>query len=545
MVFEPPGGGGSFPSEIRNAADFSGADGGAQIQNAINDLPGHGVVVVGPEGPDDVSGSTADFSDIPTAMQQNAWQYSSAISVPSYVTVIAHNALIFQSAGSDTHAFRNSDETNGNADIRLLGQNAIIHWNIANNTTSVDGVNGGWPIRMFNVDRLTIEGFRIRNSASWSIALLDVTDASCGHIRIDQNNVTNGQDGIHVVGPSDDIDLYSFHGTSGDDFFTIDNGGGTSANVGGAVSGVSIRGFNVNVNTYALLKTVGGGSGEISDISIGPGSFVSSGDVDIKLGAGDNISISGVNGEAGAAFVQPTADGVSDISIADCNIDGGTGIFWSPGGHDVSGLKISNCSYHRGSGKADPGVLNFGGNATITDVTVQNFTITHGGAATPRRGIAIGANGSSTTLDSALFDGIILEGMDEGVAIGGSASVSDVRFANVQFRANNSTRWNLSQQKGILINGKSPRTNIGGLGTYTGDGTQNRTILLGFTPTYVAVRGSDGTWYDIHADFGEGFDHSVPTGELNIVTDGFQVGDNDGDADPNTDTETYTVLYEA
>jgi len=123
-----------------------------------------------------------------------------------------------------------------------------------------------------------------------------------------------------------------------------------------------------------------------------------------------------------------------------------------------------------------------------------------------------------------------------------SSDLSNVTVTNPDI-SNVGTKYAISTP-GVLINDKSPRSNYGGMPTYTGDGTTGRTISLGFTPTYVAVRGSDGTWYDVHGEFGTGYQHTSPTGELSIVDDGIAVGDNSGDADPNTDTETYDLYYE-
>lgn len=77
-------------------------------------------------------------------------------------------------------------------------------------------------------------------------------------------------------------------------------------------------------------------------------------------------------------------------------------------------------------------------------------------------------------------------------------------------------------------------------GTYTGDGTQNRTIQTAINPEYVVVEGSDGTKYDVHTQWGSGYQFTDPAGELSLVDGGFEVGDGGGDANPNTDTESYT-----
>lgn len=79
--------------------------------------------------------------------------------------------------------------------------------------------------------------------------------------------------------------------------------------------------------------------------------------------------------------------------------------------------------------------------------------------------------------------------------------------------------------------------------TYTGDGTTGRSFDVGFRPTVVYVEGSDGTLYEVRDSGISPMNGTTPAGELSIYDSGFTVGDNSNDADPNTDTETYT--YEA
>lgn len=117
----------------------------------------------------------------------------------------------------------------------------------------------------------------------------------------------------------------------------------------------------------------------------------------------------------------------------------------------------------------------------------------------------------------------------------------------ISFRQGTDSNGQVADEMGSTIMDRSPAAalvDVGGAPTYTGDGTTGRNIDLGFTPSYVAVQGSDSTWYDVHREFGNGYQHTTPTGELSIVDGGFQVGDNAGDADPNTTGETYTVYYE-
>lgn len=95
---------------------------------------------------------------------------------------------------------------------------------------------------------------------------------------------------------------------------------------------------------------------------------------------------------------------------------------------------------------------------------------------------------------------------------------------------------------GITDNGEFTKINGRVKGTYTGDGTQNRRIAVGYRPSLVYVEGSDGTLYEVRDDSLSVINGSAPSGELSIQSDGFEVGDNGADADPNTDQETYTYI---
>lgn len=76
-------------------------------------------------------------------------------------------------------------------------------------------------------------------------------------------------------------------------------------------------------------------------------------------------------------------------------------------------------------------------------------------------------------------------------------------------------------------------------GTYTGDGTTGRHIVTFTNPEHVIVEGSDGTLYDVHAQFGPGFEHNDPAGELSLTDGGFTISSSSG-TDPNITGETYT-----
>jgi len=184
-------------------------------------------------------------------------------------------------------------------------------------------------------------------------------------------------------------------------------------------------------------------------------------------------------------------------------------------------------------------------NGSIENIEVINSGANNTGSAT------LDISGDMTRVD---IRNLWVDGQSNGNtghAIEFSSGTYDgLSIKNVHATGISSTKYNDAggaQQLGYTIDGKGPRTALDGitaLPSYTGDGTTGRTVNLGFTPNYVAVRGSDGTWYDVHSEFGNGYQHNSPSGELSISAGGITVGDNGSDADPNTDTEPYDVYFE-
>jgi hypothetical protein len=93
--------------------------------------------------------------------------------------------------------------------------------------------------------------------------------------------------------------------------------------------------------------------------------------------------------------------------------------------------------------------------------------------------------------------------------------------------------------------GKAYRTMGPFYGSYTGDGTQGRTIDVGVRPVAVIIRASDGTTYDVWQFddvIARGVFGNDPAGQLGIADNGISIGDNGADADPNTNGETYRYI---
>jgi hypothetical protein len=77
-------------------------------------------------------------------------------------------------------------------------------------------------------------------------------------------------------------------------------------------------------------------------------------------------------------------------------------------------------------------------------------------------------------------------------------------------------------------------------GTYSGDGMTGRLIKTYSDPEHVIIEDGSGTLYDVHAQFGTGFEYTAPSGELSLADGGFTVGNNGSGADPNASGKAYT-----
>jgi hypothetical protein len=76
--------------------------------------------------------------------------------------------------------------------------------------------------------------------------------------------------------------------------------------------------------------------------------------------------------------------------------------------------------------------------------------------------------------------------------------------------------------------------------TYTGDGTADRFIQTFSNPEHVIIEDGNETKYDVHAQFGTGYQHNAASGELLLTDGGFTVGGSGGDTNLNSVGKKYT-----
>lgn len=531
--------------EIRYAGQYSGSKGVDKIQAALDDLGTTAGTVV-------VDGAPDDLSAIPAAEYQSGWLFDKALTVPSRTKLQFENVYVFLESGTNDNIIRNKNADSGDNTrdglIYIEGP-AVLDGNAANQDRS--GFAATYPVEMVGIDLYKVDDYTIQNievgpTNGWGIKPEDSTNGDLYDILFRQDNSTANQDGIHIMGPSSDTSASHLHGTIGDDAMAVDaSGTGFARGSGGDVYSTSFAASSFTAKGAAgLFRTVPGGNNSPSgDAAVDGVSVVgcharpTASDA-IKLGWGQdvlpenhtNIHIAhcSYTGNGNGVAIK-TQDKVGALTVHDVEIDASTILNH---GSTFNSLTITDSDIRVNADNT--GISWSGGNDQfrICNSTIE-CTV---GSTNPAIDLDGGANGSWMVADTTF------SGWDTGFDIKDVAYLASLRHRDNTF-TNVSTPYNSTSLR-VLVDGKSLRTNYGGMPTYTGDGSTGRNITFEVSPTYVAVRGSDGTWYDVHAEFGPGYQHSSPTGELSITSNGIAVGDSGSDTDPNTNGEIYDVYYE-
>lgn len=232
----------------------------------------------------------------------------------------------------------------------------------------------------------------------------------------------------------------------------------------------------------------------------------------------------GVEVDSGAGDVL--LDGVTSVS------DGGRGFNIDAAGVDLVGCRALEAGSH--------GIWVSGNDCVVSGCRASSA----GG-----NGIRVGGNRVVVTgckaIDNSddVGDGVLLAGND--CVVSGCQLENNTDGIDVQSGASrNVLGGNSFTNNGMNIRTDGTYTRIDGRvqDTYTGDGNQNRRITLGFRPSVVYVEEAGGTLHEVRDDGLSLINGSSPTGELSIEADGFDIGDNGNDSDPNTDTESYTFV---
>ncbi len=266
------GGGGGSLTGVVDASNYSGDDGGEQIQAAVDDAesdPGPNVVYVPAQGPDDVSGSTGALGD--ADMDGNAWRYSSRVTMPDdTLIVVAGGGHHFLADGANVGFYGNADRSGGNTRMGVVGWGGkpVLNGNTDNQSNNVSGTEYNALMWFVNVDSLHIENYRLIDSYEWNHRFRLCTDITGGDLAFDNSHVHG--DGVHFLA-CEGVELHGLSGATGDDFIAIGTGGDYESNSSpyGDARDITITGIRMESTAYgAMVKIMPSADYQVEDISI-------------------------------------------------------------------------------------------------------------------------------------------------------------------------------------------------------------------------------------------------------------------------------------
>jgi hypothetical protein len=521
-------GGSGGAAGVRYASDFSGADGGEQIQAAIDDLPAEGgTVVVGAEGPD-------DGSNVTMVSRGDIWTVGNApLSIPSNVTLDLRGAFIALADGEDTNLWRNATAIDGtndrNENIRIIGPGRL-HGNPNGQSDASSSGAAAIPNRALTlyhkVDGLYHRDLRVGPANGWAWFAENLNQGSDRtwvkreNIELLQGGEEINQDGGPIVGPARRVLYDTIYGTTGDDGVFISSapdatGGIHQDSDSGGVKDVYIRNFEVD-----------GASG--ADAA---SSFATT-----KLGIENpmtNIYYENVNGRgSGQTFFDcfaPAPATATNIKFRDCATDGV--MKFETTDLTFDGLHFLNCDL----GSSVKGVVQILSNIVANNMTFDGCTFRPGGASSISTCIAIdpfdsGAPtindmtvsdcraecdtlsdstllgvGSTVTLNNAQLSDNVVRGQssatNRGFAIKSGATLGDVDFGGNQFINvtypfdDNNSNGTLGETLGVTIDGQGVEA-VGSTGSPTASNWSAGDIVRNSNNDSIWQLRQDGSTWD-------------------------------------------------
>jgi len=377
---------------IFHAENFDGADGGEQIQTAIdtaNAASGNNAVRVGPVGPD----------------SNEEWRYSSALELHDNTTLLLVGAYL--KATQNVNAIRNSDLSDGNENIAVIGENATVDCDATNITddNSIEDLG----ITFFKVDNLTIKGsLTITDTQAYACTPELCTDVNISGVRVDQTGASDNQDGIKIYA-SEDVTVGNCRVKSEDDPFSLVTQGDVKyrRSMGGDCKNVTVNGFVAE----------DAGSTAQKGLLFVPGS-------EENPNAGytiENVTISNYVARGvfdciriGAPYKQPTAEELRDITVSNFHFEGeGAGV--------VTGVNSKNFTFVNGTfetGSRGFQTDNSAETHTLNDWTFNNVKFEHTGDGT----VAFFQLKDPDAFDNVTIDNVTAEGYGNGIDIQGTAT---------------------------------------------------------------------------------------------------------------------------
>ncbi|MDF9746757.1 hypothetical protein NDI89_14290 [Natrinema sp. S1CR25-10] len=485
-------------SQVVYATRFDGANGGEQIQAALDDLDGvRGTVVVPAEGPDDLAGY--DHSE-----RADGWLVTDAVTIPSETTLVLDGSYLFLDDAARTNLLRNElafqNTKDRDEDITVVGRGAArLDGNAAGQNRPYENdagrnepeVSEHYGFVFHNVERLRVGGFTLGPTAGWGGIVEDFTDAFVHDIFIAQDDSHDNQDGISFAGPGERGIMSNLAGTVNDDFVTAYSALDWSesdllAGDGGDLSTLAYRGgvmyqYETNetghgpfVRLYTENDTV------IRNVSVTDYHGYNGGEIKLMnnndsggtsdYGQLENITVSNCTCDHTYDIVR-TWGHVNNVSISNFAATNVYGHFWNHNAVDghpayVKNVAVSNCQIQSGGQlfyQDDQGGELVG--ATFSDITHENPWLTEPGAkwevqsGTWRdvtwRDIRVVGTGEwdgvwidgSVDLSNVRFDELVLEDLTEGISLasGAGETGTPIAFESVVTRNVMNQNWRIDR----------------------------------------------------------------------------------------------------
>lgn len=225
-------------------------------------------------------GTTDDQASINTAiaagniiMQNGTFKLTASIKIPSNRTIYLFNCKIKMANTSYDNFFRNSDMTNGNTTIKIIGLgNVELDGNAPNNNdsyvtygpinTNVD--NGGTPYRYnafmwCGVTGLEISGLYLYDNPHWQIQLQKCSNVKVYDIYSDHHTLIVNQDFIDFS-HSSNVEVYNIVVTCADDFSCMSSAGYNPVSWTSIVDWNKGDVYNISVHNAHIYDMANGGA---------------------------------------------------------------------------------------------------------------------------------------------------------------------------------------------------------------------------------------------------------------------------------------------
>lgn len=281
---------------VFHASAFDGADGGEQIQNAVDAAEmtaGYNAAVVGPAGP-----------------QNGVWETNSAIGLGDNTCLIIRGEI---KRTAPCNLLKNKDTDNGNSNISVIGQGGLLNFNAANVTRQETLDDLG--TRFVRVTDFRYEGVRHKDNHSWNTKFEGCSNGHIGPVWFNQTEDFANGDGVDINLPANDITIDGVHGTCSDDIIAINGVNGSSYKWleidGGTAEEISVS--NVTADTtgnYGALKILTDAGNDLSNITANG----------ISVGGGENFTPVKI-GDTNVGDASPSKDEVRNIRVNDCQCD--------------------------------------------------------------------------------------------------------------------------------------------------------------------------------------------------------------------------------